>query len=286
MRVISQFLGDGLAVWKKLPKFYVVLGLFLLLFGLFSGFFLSAVYRSDRSVTRKPDKEIMPIGIRIIAEPERKRAPAVQVFPIEKPAPTPIAPAENQKNPVTGSETGAVPPETKEGTEPVAEAVKQPLTIQAGNTVSGRVVERDLKKVSQKEIVDQDGIDKILATADYRIYTTAKEDTLWRIAEKCYGSGYYFPVLLECNPSLHIYDMEGGTSVRILKNKRLVQRLYNKITRLIGDQLYLYYRVVEGDTFDSIARKFYNKEGQAERIKELNPHAELVPGSRIKIGLD
>ncbi len=286
MRVKSEFLGDGLAAWKKLPKSYLVLGLFLLLLGLFSGFFLSAVYRSDRSAFPKPDKEILPIGIRIFPEPERKRTSAVHVFPIEKPAPTTIGPEENHETPVAGPESGAVPPETKEGTEPVAEAVKEPLTIQAGTTVSGRVVDEDLKKISQKEIVDQEGIDKILATADFRIYTTAKEDTLWRIAEKCYGSGYYFPILMECNPSLHIYDMEGGIPVRILRDNRLVQRLYNKITRLIGNRLYFYYRVAAGDTFDSIARKFYNKEGQAERIKELNPHAELVPGSRIKIGLD
>ncbi len=286
MRVKSEFLGDRPAAWKNLPKSYLILGIFLLLFGFFSGLFLSAIYRPEKPAFRGPDKEILPVRIRIVPNPERKKAPAVQVSSVEKPVPTPIIPAENDETPVAGPESGAVPPETQDGTEPVAEAVKEPLTIGAGATVSGRVVEKDLKKISQKEIVDQEGIDKILATADFRIYTTAKEDTLWRIAEKCYGSGYYFPVLMECNPSLHIYGMEGGTPVRILKDKRLVQRLYQKITRLNGDQLYFYYRVVEGDTDESIARKFYNKEGPAKRIKELNPYAELVPGSRIKIGLD
>jgi nucleoid-associated protein YgaU len=148
------------------------------------------------------------------------------------------------------------------------------------------MAEQDLKKNPQKEEVDEQGIEKILKTGEFRIYTTTKEDTLWRIAEKCYGSGYYFPVLMECNPSLHIYDMEGGTRVRILKDDRLVQRLYHKITRMAGDELVSYYRVLEGDTFESIARKFYNREGPAKRIKDLNPHGELLPGSRIKIALE
>ena len=319
MLVKSEFFSDRLAAWKDLPKSYLISGCFLLLFGLLAGFFLAAVYWSENSALPGPNNASLPVGIRICPEPQPKSAPAVQVFPIHKQDQANVVPEKKGEISVPGPENEAVHPalngealkaegklsgpvpevawrevlskagvphHAKEGAEPVVEIGKAPLTAEAGPGVSGRGAENNAKQFPQKEMVDQNGIDKILATAEFRIYTTAKEDTLWRVAEKCYGSGYYFPVLMECNPSLQIYDMEAGTRVKIIKDNRLVQRLYNKITRLAGNELYFYYRVNEGDTFDSIAGKFYNKEGLAKRIEELNPHGELLPGKRIRIALE
>ena len=292
----SEFLGDRLATWKELPRFYLILGVFLLLFGLCSGLFLAAIYRSDTPVLPGPDTELLPFGIRISPEPERKPAPTVQVDHLRKQEPAAVVQESDGVTSVEGPEKETVRPALNEptnklvekSTNPVPGAVGEevPLKTEAVPSASGPVVEQDLKKIPQEGLVEQDGIDKILETGDFLLYTTTKEDTLWRIAEKCYGSGYYFPVLMECNPSLKIFDMEGGTQVRIFKGNRLAQRLYHKITRMVGNELCFYYRVMAGDTFESIAMKFYNKEGLGKRIKELNPYGELVPGRRIKVALD
>ena len=172
------------------------------------------------------------------------------------------------------------------GEDPVLAVVKVLLTIEAGPGVSCRVAEKELKRTLQKEEVNQDETEEILETGDFRIYTTTKEDTLWHIAEKFYGSGSYFPVLMECNPSLNIFDMEKGIPVRILKDNLLALRLYRKITGMVGNRICFYYRVRKGDSFESIAGKFYNNEELAKRIREFNPHSELVPGKRIRIALN
>ncbi len=228
-----------------------------MLFGLFSGFFLAALHKSEGPAPSEPDQTVLPVGIRIVPETETNRAPEVVIHPHQ---------------------------EQEEAAVVLTENLEEPVTAETGSSVSGPVAEQASSSISQK-LVDQEGIDRILETADFQIYSSAKEDTLWRIAEKCYGSGYYFPVLIECNPFLNIYEMEEGTKVRICKDLSVAQRLYHKITRIDGEEVFYYYRVVEGDTFPSVAMKFYKEEGAAKRFKEDYPFDELVPGARIRIVL-
>jgi len=229
-------------------------------------------------------------------KPEVHREAVEEVEQAVEPA-HPVAKDESRKaiekasEPVPGTVGEEIVPEVDELHKVVEETtpivvVKEPLSGEAAPSVSGQVVTQGVNEAPQKELVDQDGIEKILGTGELWNYTTTEEDTLWRIAKKFYGSGYYFPVLMECNPSLGIFDMEKGMRVKIFKDNRLVQRLYNEITCIEGNGICYYYRVVEGDTFETVALKFYNQEGPAKRIMDLNPRGKLSSGRRIKIPLD
>lgn len=114
-------------------------------------------------------------------------------------------------------------------------------------------------------------------------YIANDEDTLWDIAEAHYGSGYYYPVLLEHNPHIGIYYIGKGIPLKILKDTLLVKAIYRKIIIKEGDNIYWNYTVVEGDTIRSVIAKFYNIKNVEKQIAVFNPDTQLEPGKKIKI---
>jgi len=64
---------------------------------------------------------------------------------------------------------------------------------------------------------------------EFWIYNAKEDDTLWDIAEKYYGKGGYYPVLLEHNPHIGIYDIGKGVALNILKNRDDASEIYKKI---------------------------------------------------------
>ena len=134
------------------------------------------------------------------------------------------------------------------------------------------------KSVSEKE----DPTEK----PGFLTYHANVKDTLWDISKKYYGSGDYYPVLLEHNSQLGIYDIGDATQVRILKNVSLVKEIYKKITEKNGNRTYWYYTVSQGDTLSSVANKFYRTKDMAGQILDLNPDIALEPGERIKIMME
>lgn len=117
-------------------------------------------------------------------------------------------------------------------------------------------------------------------------YTANENDTLWGIAKKYYGSGHYYPVLLEHNPNVGIYDVGDGVRLRILKYSGLAKKINRNITEREGNKLYFHYRVAEGDTLGSLASKFYKTRDMWKRITDLNSDMKLQPGERIRILLE
>ena len=116
-------------------------------------------------------------------------------------------------------------------------------------------------------------------------YEATGDETLWRISKKCYGSGFYFPVLMELNSGLGVYNLEKGARLKIFRNADRAEKLYHGIIRVAGKRVWYGYRVVKGDSFEGIAKKFYGPEGTTERIMAANPHAKLQPGERIEVEL-
>ncbi len=116
-------------------------------------------------------------------------------------------------------------------------------------------------------------------------YETTGDETLWRISKKCYGSGFYFPVLMELNSGLGVYNLKKGARLKIFRNAGRAEKLYHRVIRVAGKSVWYGYRVVKGDSFEGIAKKFYGPEGTTERIMAANPHATLQPGARIEVQL-
>ncbi|MFC1851857.1 hypothetical protein ACFL27_16825 [candidate division CSSED10-310 bacterium] len=117
-------------------------------------------------------------------------------------------------------------------------------------------------------------------------YDADDKDTLWGLAQKFYGSGKYYPVLLEHNPHLGIFDVGGGDRLKVLNNKDLAPQIYKTVVEKDGPALYWSYPIQEGDTRQSIAEKFYKSAAMAYRIRQLNPGASIQPGEKIKIQLE
>jgi len=117
---------------------------------------------------------------------------------------------------------------------------------------------------------------------DFRTYIANEKDTLWDIAEAHYGSGYYYPILLEHNPHIGIYSVGKGVLLKILKDTRTAKDIYEKIIIKEGNGIYWNYTVVEGDTIRSVITKFYNMDVE-KQIAVFNPDTQLEPGKKIKI---
>ncbi|MDL1963601.1 MAG: LysM peptidoglycan-binding domain-containing protein [Deltaproteobacteria bacterium] len=114
-------------------------------------------------------------------------------------------------------------------------------------------------------------------------YRATEKDTLWDISQKYYGLGNYYPVLLEHNCHLGIYDIGDGIQIKILKDTAMARDIYKKITGKKGNSIYWYYTVAEGDTLGSVAGKFYKTKNMIKLITDLNQELDLSPGRRIRI---
>jgi len=117
----------------------------------------------------------------------------------------------------------------------------------------------------------------------FRNYSAKNTDTLWDIAEKYYGSGFYYPVLLEHNPQLSIYNIGRGLDIKILNDTTLAKNIYKKKIIREGEHLYWEYTVMEGDTPQSLAMRFF-KSGKI--ILNLDNNREMQPGEKIRIKLE
>ena len=121
---------------------------------------------------------------------------------------------------------------------------------------------------------------------DFRTYSAHETDTLWGIAERAFGEGRYYPVLLECNPHLGIYTIGEGVQIKILEDRRLAEEIYGTILVREGGRKHWYYTVAEGDSLQTIAARFYRGEDRIEKIVTLNPAAKFKQGERIRLVLE
>lgn len=118
---------------------------------------------------------------------------------------------------------------------------------------------------------------------EFWTYYSNGRDTLWFVSEKYYGSGRYYPVLLEHNPGLGIFGIQKGTPIKVLRDIHLVEEIYERIVVREGNKLYWSYKVVEGDTIESIVARFH---GKAQRSRATGLYSGLRPGHEIKIYLN
>lgn len=152
--------------------------------------------------------------------------------------------------------------------------------------------EKQTREISKKFVIktaNNQVKKEIFPKPEFWIYQANKQDTLWDIAKKYYGRGFYFPVLLEHNQSLSLYKIGRGVSIKILVNPLFADKIYKKVVKKKGGNIYWYYTVVKGDTRKSITTRFYKTKDNAGLIDELNPdinsNVKMQPGTRLKIKL-
>ena len=90
----------------------------------------------------------------------------------------------------------------------------------------------------------------------FKTYKATDGDTLWDIAQHLYGQGLYYPVLLEHNPDVHIYDINNRSTLRYLCDQGQIPRIYREITAMKNNRRYWKYRLRPGDTRSSVAQRY------------------------------
>ena len=120
----------------------------------------------------------------------------------------------------------------------------------------------------------------------FEYYQAKDEDVLWRIADRFYGSGFYYPVILTHNPHLGVYSIGKKDRIALLKDDEQVKSLYGEITKVEKDRLFWRYTVHPGDTLASI-RKRYCPSGKdcIQPSPGFDPERDLQPGKTIWIQL-
>ncbi len=98
-------------------------------------------------------------------------------------------------------------------------------------------------------------------------YAIKPNSTLWTIAEKYYGRGVYYPILMEHNPGLGIMIGKHSGRIRILNNGAKAVTLFRRLFFSKMGQTFFRYKVGRGDTWRGIAWKFYGDRTKASRLR-------------------
>ena len=119
----------------------------------------------------------------------------------------------------------------------------------------------------------------------FKYYQAGETDTLWGIAKRFYGSGFYYPVLLEHNPDLAIYTIGQKDRIAVLKDSGTAKRISNEITERQDGILYWYYTVRPADTLASVKHKYCPTQDCFQMPTGTNRDSILQPGEKIIIQL-
>ncbi|MDL1968184.1 MAG: LysM peptidoglycan-binding domain-containing protein [Deltaproteobacteria bacterium] len=167
-------------------------------------------------------------------------------------------------------------------------AIDQP-GLRANGADGNKVIIKTKEDINKGQPVPIKSLEKAAIEVDlakdskFWTYWATEKDTLWDISKRHYGSGGYYPVFLEHNCHLGIYDIGDGIQIKIFKDTAMARDIYKKITEKKGDSRYWYYIVAEGDTLRSVAGKFYKTKNMIKLITDLNQEVGLRPGQRIRI---
>jgi len=118
---------------------------------------------------------------------------------------------------------------------------------------------------------------------DFIIYRWQEKDTLWGVAKKNWGWGKLYPVLLETNGFLNIHSNRIGQKIKILKNKKKVQRIYKKVIVKANQKRYMRYNIKEEDNWDILSLRFYGDIKYSNSMKKK--YKRLIPNKRILLAL-
>ena len=147
-----------------------------------------------------------------------------------------------------------------------------------------------MKKENRSKISENQ--DKRESTC-FNIYRAKEEDTLWTIARDLYGSGIFYPVLMENNPKLSVYSIGSKDSIRYMCDKTRVASVYKTIIGYKQNRPFWKYRVRPGDTRKGIIKRYcLNQKDCLVEDKLLKPVLKpvlepvLEPGMTIGVFLE
>jgi hypothetical protein len=129
-------------------------------------------------------------------------------------------------------------------------------TKEQGNRLAQILSKNEKSAEALKSKTEDSGKKDSRGTPCFAIYQAKDDDILWTIARDLYGSGVYYPVLLEHNPDLRIYGISGKDTVRYLCDKTLAAGIYKTITGMKQNRRYWRYKVRSGDTREAVIKRY------------------------------
>ncbi|BBO85672.1 hypothetical protein DSCO28_62380 [Desulfosarcina ovata subsp. sediminis] len=119
----------------------------------------------------------------------------------------------------------------------------------------------------------------------FHVYQATDTDTLWGIARRFYGAGYYYPVVLYHNPELSIYRMSQKDRIKLLKDADQARQIYKEIIVFEDNRRYWLYTARPGDTPVSIKMRYCPGKSCLPLSLDAEPRVRIRPGRKIKIQL-
>jgi LysM repeat protein len=112
-----------------------------------------------------------------------------------------------------------------------------------------------------------------------------KNESLWRIAQTYYQQGALYPALLETNPGLGIYFDPDDGPLRLPPDRQAAEAIVARMVFTQDGKRWFRYPVQVGDTWESIAERFYGRTDDAAWLQALNADAQPQPGTRVQVPL-
>ncbi len=154
---------------------------------------------------------------------------------------------------------------------PVAKAADDPAVIRSGTG-------EELRNREEPQPVPGPGSG---VSRNVRRHRVAAGETLSSIAIRYYGEERHWPRILDANPGLDPNRMKANSELEIpaLAVSTAVLRPSPRTAPAGG----VLHRIAEGETLSSIARRYYGREGDWQRIVDANPGIDT---KRLAIGTE
>jgi hypothetical protein len=113
------------------------------------------------------------------------------------------------------------------------------------------------------------------------VYHAQNGETVWELAERFYGEGKYYPLIMELNPHVVQGRVRGSGKVRLLADRRQAAALYQRSTEQRDGLLLWKHKVQPGETWQSIYARFFPP--RYSGMVFYPGDRKVVPGSTVRI---
>lgn len=113
------------------------------------------------------------------------------------------------------------------------------------------------------------------------VYHAQNGETVWELAERFYGEGKYYPLIMELNPQVVQGRVRGSDKVRLLADRRQAAALYQRSTEQRDGLLLWKHKVQPGETWQSIYARFFPPKYSG--MVFYPGDQKVVPGSTVRI---
>ncbi|MCI5143374.1 MAG: hypothetical protein D3909_16960 [Candidatus Electrothrix sp. ATG1] len=113
------------------------------------------------------------------------------------------------------------------------------------------------------------------------LYLVKETDTLWGLAERFYGDGKYYPVIMEQNPRLVISDIHDEEGLRFLNDRTLLKDMYQRRIEWRDGLTLWKHQVRAGETRQAIEERFAAPGASGRVLYEKEP--DIRPGAIVRV---